>query len=146
MKIRYLVALLSFFLLGCDDSDSSTDLTKEIETQQASWSSLLISDYTFFYQVTPTDCPTADALPGYEITVINGAVATAYVPEYGETVDVTYTSLPTIDEVFEQLLDSVDDLSVEPEYDEDFSFPTYYETDESDAECDGFSINVSNFM
>lgn len=150
MKSILLITIVScLFLSACNDSyqdNSTTELNDLIGFNQVKWKGLDISSYTFTYYLGPNDCPTADANPPVEITVINNTITNLYVPELGTNLDVSSSHYPTIDDVFENMISSIDYIGDAPLFDEHFGYPIHYETDVSVAECDGYSIAISSFI
>jgi hypothetical protein len=150
MNAKLLIGTVSCFLLfSCNDSSQdklTTELINLIETNQEKWEASNISTYAFTYYSAPTDCPTADPFPPVEITVENDTVANLYVPDLGINLDISINSYPTINEIYEVIIDSIDVIEGKPSFDEYFGYPINYETDASDAECDGFSVTLSSFI
>jgi hypothetical protein len=126
-----------------DAIDESNDL---IESNQIKWKDSNISNYTFTYYSEPNDCPSVDPFPPVEITVENNSITNLYVPQLGTNLDISTSTYPTINDVFENMINSIEDIEGTPSFDENFGYPLNYETDISDAECDGYSIAISSFI
>jgi hypothetical protein len=150
MNSKLLVSAFSCFLLfSCDDSsqeNSTKELINLIEVNQDKWEASNINTYTFTYYAPPNDCPTADAFPAVEITIVNNRFTNLYVVELDETLDLDSQSFPTINDVFENMSNSVNDIKGTPSFDDTFGYPINYETDISDLECDGYSISISSLI
>lgn len=150
MYSKILIGTLSFFLLfSCDDNsqdDSTTELVNLIETNFEKWKASNVATYTFTYYLAPTDCPAADPIPPVEVTVENNTVTNLYVPDLGVNLDISTSSYPTINEIFEVMIDSKDVIEGLPSFDEYFGYPINYKTNISGAQCDGFSVTLSSFI
>ncbi|MCJ8296459.1 MAG: DUF6174 domain-containing protein [Colwellia sp.] len=150
MNSKLFIGTLSFFLLfSCDDSsqdNSPTELINLIESNQGKWEASNIGTYIFTYYSPPNDCPTVDPFPAVEITIVNNVITNLYVVELGEILDLGSHSFPTIDDVFENMINSVNDIEGTPSFDDTFGYPVNYETDISDLECDGYSVTISSFI
>ena len=142
-----LISALSVFLLcSCDDDSSDPEPSNLIELNQKKWEDSNISTYTYTYVSYPNDCPTADAFPPVEITIVENVITNLYVPDLGTTLDVSTNSYPTIDDVFEGMNNKSEYLKGTPSFDETFGYPINYETDISELECDGYSVTISSFI
>jgi len=98
------------------------------------------------YSSGPSDCPTVDSFPPVEITVENNAITNLYVPQLGTNLEISTSTYPTINDIFENMLSSIEDIKGTQSFDENFDYPLNYETDKSDEECDGYSITISFFI
>ncbi|MGJ8680742.1 DUF6174 domain-containing protein [Paraglaciecola sp.] len=150
MYFKLLIGTLSCFLLfSCGDisqDDSTAVLVNLIKTNQGKWEASNITTYTFTYYSAPTDCPTADPFPPAEITVENNTVTNLYVPELGINLDISANSYPTINEIYNDIFNSIEDIKEVPLFDEYFGYPINYKTDVSAEPCDGNSITLSSFI
>lgn len=142
-----LISTLSVFLLiACNDDSSDRELTNLIEQNMKKWEDSDISTYTYTYASYPNDCPTADAFPAVEITIVDNIITNLYVPDFGTNLDVNTNNYPTIDEIFDDINNESEYLKGLPSFDKVFGYPINYETDISDLECDGFSVTISSFI
>ncbi|MBB1386525.1 hypothetical protein H5119_13415 [Pseudoalteromonas sp. SG45-5] len=150
MNFKLLMCTLSFSLLfACNDSSpdsQTTELTNLIGTNYQKWKNSNINTYAFTYHAPPSDCPATDALPPVEITIENNVITKLYIPELGESLELDSQVYPTIADVFENMLKSVEHIKGTPLFDKTFGYPISYETDISDLECDGYSITITSFM
>jgi len=150
MKSTLLITTISVLLLSaCNNSsqnNSTTELNNLIEFNQVKWINSNISAYTFTYYSGPSDCPTADPLPPVEITVENNTITNLYIPQLDTSLEISTSTYPTINDIFENMLNSIEDIKGDQSFDENFGYPLNYQTDISDAECDGYSIAISSFI
>ncbi len=149
MNSKYLIFLCLFSLQGCNgssDDNENPDTFSLIQEHEKTWLASGVTSYTFIYSSSASDCPTADPFPPVEITVINGSISSVYVPEFGEFQALENTNYPTIDQIFENMLESTSTIKGVPIFDENFGYPVSYTTDSSSAECDGNSVVVSSFI
>ncbi|WP_440874298.1 DUF6174 domain-containing protein [Thalassotalea sp. PLHSN55] len=149
MNSKYLVFLCLLGLEGCDnssDENQNQNVNSLIQENENVWLDSGVKSYTFTYVSSPSDCPTADPFPPVEITVINGNISSIYVPEFGEFLEIENTTYPTIDEIFEHMLESADTIKGMPVFDDNFGYPISYSSDLSSAECDARSVLVSSFI
>ncbi|WP_440904316.1 DUF6174 domain-containing protein [Catenovulum sp. SX2] len=141
--------MCSLILVGCNgtsDQDSRFELEGLISANKHKWDNLEINTYTYTYANYPSDCPNVDIFPPVEITVENNVITQLYVPDLGTFLAVRDGSYPTIDEIFENMLSSIDSIENLPSFDESFGYPISYDVDLSSAECDGFTLSVSSFL
>lgn len=156
---RVLIATSISFLAGCGDDPKDVAKVSEmlflISQNQAVWTNQQIKDYEFTYERTSVDCPIADPYPAVVITVKNSLVTSVYVPTLG-TYNQDISSWPTIDGIFEKLnsvaianpkvfAKNLAEPNVTPVFNAKYGFPVELVADQSDANCDGFSYQVSNF-
>jgi len=146
MNFKLLIYTLSLILLSACDDSSTKELTNLIESNQKIWDDSGISSYTFTYYSPPNDCPSVDPFPAVEITIVDNVITELYVPDLDSNLDIESQTYPTIDDVFENMLNSVEYIQGTPLFDETFGFPLSYMTDMSDSDCDGYSITISSFM
>jgi len=117
-----------------------------IQSNKNIWVSSGVSDYTFTYFSSMTDCPTADPYVPVEITVEDGSISSIYVPDFEIFKDIESTHYSTIEQIFENMIESSSSIQGEPIFDAAFGYPILYETDLSSAECDGQSVQISSFV
>ena len=150
MNFKLLIVLLSCALLfSCDNSsedNSTTELLNLIVSNQEKWQDSNIETYTFTYYSPPNDCPTVDPHPAVEITVENNVITKLYVIELDKILALGTLGFPTIDNLFEKMINSVKHIKGTPTFDNTFGYPVNYETDISNSECDGYSINIMSFI
>lgn len=136
-------------MLGCDDDSSEKELQSTInliKTNKSTWLASGVDSYTFTYFSSMSDCALANPFPPVEITVVNGSILSIYVPEFDQFQDVEKTHHLTISQMFENMLENAGDIKGVPSFDDNFGYPKSYNTDLSDAECDGNSVVVSSFI
>ena len=146
MNFKFLIYAVCFVLLSACNEISKKDLTNLIESNQEKWESANINSYTYTYYSFPIDCPNVDPFPAVEISVENNIITELYVPDLGVSLDLSYHSYPTMDDIFNNMIDSVEDIQSTPFFNVILGYPTNYETDMSSSECDGYSIQISSFI
>lgn len=150
MNFKSVISTLSFFLLfACNDNaqdSATTELINLIESNQQKWASANISTYTFTYYSPPNDCPTADAFPAVEITIEQNVITKLYLPGLGKSLALDSQAYPTINDVFQNMINAVEHIEGIPLFDATFGYPTSYKTDRSKLACDGYSITISSFI
>jgi|TARA_R110002111_G_scaffold110319_3_gene169721 hypothetical protein len=154
MNSKLLVFLGAFTLFGCSDDSAivanqaahSEDVVKLIEANKLVWTSSNIQTYTFTYYSPPTDCPNVDPYPPVEITVEEGTISRLFVPDLDVLLDIEDSRYPTINGIFIKMDEKSFNIKGVPTFDTTFGYPVKYGVDLSDAECDGYSVNVSSFI
>ncbi len=149
MNSKFLIFLCLFMIQGCDDDSSEKELQTTInliKKNRSIWLASGIESYTFTYFSSMNDCPSANPFPPVEITVVNGSILSIYVLEFDQFQDVENTHYSTIRQMFENMLENVGDIKGTPSFYGSFGYPKSYNTDLSDAECDGNSVVVSSFI
>ena len=135
LKLLFLV-LISVFVSSCDDEQDYSELIALIEDNNEKWLNRDIENYRFSYFSSPFDCPYADAGPPIEVNVLNGQVFSVYAM-FNENILVDNSSGVLISTLFGRLLSQIEHIKGTPTFDSQYGFPTSYEIDPSDDECDG---------
>ena len=150
MNFKLLIVLLSCItLFACDDSAEdkvAPELLNVIKSNQQKWQASNIETYTITYYAPPNDCPTVDPHPAVEITVENNVITKLYVIELDVNLELGTLDFPTIDKLFEKMINSVEHIKGMPTFDNTFGYPVNYETDINNVECNGYSINILSFI
>jgi len=158
MNFRLLSIFLVFFLISCEDNNDSSSIDiKEVKSiilkNETKWILSSLTDYSFTYQKSPGDCPTADELPSVDINVEDGVVVSVF---YSGTSEVAHIdNATTINDVFSHLLHLAAENPIQfsssknedklPHFDENLGYPISFYVDKSKKECDAISIRLSNF-
>ncbi len=157
MNFKLLSVFLCFILISCDDNNKNhstniEELRSTILENQDKWKSSSLSDYSFTYQSSLSDCPTADELPAVDINVEDGLVASVFYSGTSEIADIDNAT--TIDDVFSHLFLLVESKSIQftaskgseelPSFNENLGYPISFYVDKSDKDCDAIYVRVSN--
>ncbi|MCU4675964.1 DUF6174 domain-containing protein [Catenovulum sp. 2E275] len=143
MNTRTILISIVFMLFGCDENSDTHELVNLIQDNENTWQSSGINSYTYVYSDIPTDCPNVDPYPPVEITVEEGVITTLYVPELDTFLEAENHSYPTINMIFENMMNSANDIKGIPTFDDTFGYPTSYEVDLTSSQCDGQVIMLS---
>ncbi len=144
------IATAIYFLMGCSNESPSNPDEQSAQTQIEDnfnlWESSDIRNYSYKHFSSPTDCPQADVMPPSIVTVENSLVVSAYVTELDNTLEIN--NAKTIDDIFDSI---VDILESSPEYffiefDDEKGFPSNYTIDQTNQECDGVTVTISEFQ
>ena len=159
MNLRLLSVFLIFPIISCDDNKETSSINIEdvksvILKNQNKWKQSSLIDYSFTYQRSPGDCPTADELPALDINVEDGVVVSAYYSGTSEIADVE--NAVTINDIFSYQLGLVHGQPIQfsnnknsselPSFDSNLGYPISFFVDKSENECDAIFNRVSNFQ
>lgn len=159
--MRGIVKLFSLWgvvlsLAACDSLISKLELLELIDNNRDKWEAADISDYMFTYHAPSTDCPSANPYPPVVITVTDKHVESVYLPSRG-----TYVSeiekWPTIDDVFGRMLSEASVSNEvfssdaahpdeDPQFDGQYGYPIKYYFDRTEADCDAYQVNITEFQ
>ncbi len=139
------IALLAVTPLGCSDG---TGLEQDpLEAARARWAETNAADYIFEFRRS-CFCP-PDFVRSVRIEVLDGVVSSAVYVDTEEAIPLPLTSVPTIDDLFDEIGDALEGaaFSVIADYDADMGYPTSVSIDFiENAIDDEMAFTVSSFQ
>jgi hypothetical protein len=139
------MALLAVAPVGCTDALGPEQ--DELAAARARWARIAADDYVFDFQRSCFCAP--DFVRPVRIEVLGGTVSSAVYADTGEPIAPPLTSVPTIEDLFDEIQDAVDRMasSVLAEYDPGMGYPTSVSIDYiANAIDDEMAFSVSSFQ
>lgn len=150
--------MFTALLISCggdsNDNDVNLDEVKAtIEDNHTKWKLSALTDYSFTYQRSPGDCPTADELPALDITVEDNEVVSVFYSGTSEILEID--DAPTIDDIFALLFQSLSEGPIKfssskdenslPSFDGSLGYPLSFYIDKSSKDCDALFNRITDF-
>ncbi len=142
---RLLIVLLALTSLGCTDVFGPEQET--LAAARARWALTDADDYVFEFRRSCFCAP--DFVRPVRVRVLDGIVASAVYADTEDPISLPLTSVPTIDDLFDEIADAMDAtaFAVVAEYDADMGYPTSVAIDFiEDAIDDEVAFTVSSFQ
>ena len=139
------IALLALTTVGCTDAFGPEQ--DALAAARARWAQTDASNYVFEFQRSCFCAP--DFVRPVRIEVLDGVVNSAVYVDTEEPIPLPLTSVPTIDDLFDEIGDALEGtaFSVIADYDADMGYPTNVEIDYiENAIDDEMAFTVSSFQ
>ena len=138
-------ALLALTLVGCTDVLGPEQ--DALAAARARWALTNADNYMFEFRRSCFCAP--DFVRPVRIEILDGIVSSAVYVDTEEPISLPLTSVPTIDDLFEEIQDAMDRLafSVIADYDANMGYPTSVSIDHiENAIDDEMAFSVSSFQ
>ena len=139
------IALLALAHTGCTEVVGPEQ--DELAVARARWAATNADDYSFEFQRTCFCAP--DFVRPIRIEVVDGIVSSAVYVDTEEPIPTPLTSVPTIDDLFDEIQDAIDGMafSVIADYDEELGYPISVSIDHIELAIDDeMAFAVSSFQ
>ncbi len=139
------IVLIALTAVGCSDG---TGLDQDpLAEARARWAQTDAADYVFEFRRSCFCSP--DFVRQVRIEVLDGVVSSAVYVDTEEVISLPLTSVPTIDDLFEEIGDALEGgaFSVSADYDADMGYPTSVSIDFiENAIDDEMAFTVASFQ